>query len=76
MENAADALKMAFAIFVFVIALSIVFSLIGHVKETADAVLFYTDKTNFYEEKVGDVGTPEGEIRKRSFSRYSCCCIV
>lgn len=55
MENTTDALKMAFAIFVFIIALSIVFSLIGKVKETADSILFYSDKTNYYEWDTGDL---------------------
>lgn len=53
MENASDALKMAFAIFVFIIALSIVFSLFSTIKETADAVLFYSDKTNYYGWETG-----------------------
>lgn len=53
MENAADALKMAFAIFVFIIALSIFFSLLTKVKDTADSVLLYSDKTNYYEWKEG-----------------------
>lgn len=49
MENAADALKMAFAVFVFIVALSIVFSLMTKIKDTADTVLWYSDKTNYYE---------------------------
>ena len=49
MENAADALKIAFAIFVFVTAITITFSLISQAKSTADYILFYTDETNFYE---------------------------
>lgn len=60
MENAADALKMAFAIFVFIMALSMVFSLISTIKETADEVLFITDKTNFYDWEIGNL-----EERKR-----------
>ena len=55
MENASDALKMAFAIFVFVIALTIVFSLITKVKETADAILLNSDKTNYYEWETGNL---------------------
>ena len=55
MENATDALKIAFAIFVFVFALSIVFSLISKIKSTADEVLFITDKTNFYEWETGSL---------------------
>lgn len=49
MENAADALKIAFAMFVFVIAITITFSLISQAKSTADVVLYYSDETNFYE---------------------------
>ena len=48
MENATDALKMAFAVFVFIIALSISFYLLTQSKETADTVLFNSDKTNYY----------------------------
>lgn len=47
MENAADALKIGFALLVFVVALSIVFTMISKVKATADAVLYYADDTNF-----------------------------
>lgn len=63
MENASDALKMAFAVFVFIIALSIVFSLLTKIKETADMVLFHTDKTNYYEWETGtlDNGRVVGE---------------
>ncbi len=53
MENASDALKMAFAIFVFIVALSIVFSLFSSIKETADTVLYYSDKTNYYDWETG-----------------------
>lgn len=49
MENAADALKIAFAIFVFVLAITITFSIISQAKSTADTVLYHSDKTNFYE---------------------------
>ena len=49
MENATDALKIAFAIFVFVIAITLTFSLISQAKSTSDYVLSYSDRTNFYE---------------------------
>lgn len=49
MENAVDALKIAFAIFVFVVAITVAFSVISQAKSTADHVLFYSDKTNFYD---------------------------
>lgn len=49
MENAADALKIAFAIFVFVVAITVTFGIISQAKSTADTVLYYSDDTNFYE---------------------------
>lgn len=47
MENAADALKIAFAILVFVIAITLTFTMISKVKATADTVFYYADNTNF-----------------------------
>lgn len=55
MENASSALKMAFAILVFMMAVSILFSLISKIRETADSVLFYADKTNYYEWEDGSL---------------------
>lgn len=49
MENATDALKIAFAIFVFVLAITVTFGIISQAKSTADTVLYYSDDTNFYE---------------------------
>lgn len=49
MQNAADALKISFAVFVFIVALSITFSCISQIKNTADFILYHIDKTNFYD---------------------------
>ena len=49
MENAVDALKIAFATLVFVIAITVTFSVIAQAKSTSDYVLYYSDETNFYE---------------------------
>ena len=48
MENAVDALKIAFAVFVFVIALSMTLMLVSEAKATSDTILYYSDETNFY----------------------------
>lgn len=54
MENAAEALKMAFAVFVFVIALTLVFSVISQARATADAVFKLHDRdVSFYDELEG-----------------------
>lgn len=66
MENASDALKMAFAVFVFIIALTMVFSLISKVKETADAILLNSDRITYMEAMEGNL-----EERKNSRCRYS-----
>ncbi len=55
MENVSDALKMAFAIFVFIIALSMVFFLLTEVKTTADSILFASDKTNYFGWETGSL---------------------
>lgn len=54
MENAVDALKMAFAVIVFVMALSISIYMFSEARETADLVLHSSDITEFmyYEEAV------------------------
>lgn len=49
MEQTSDALRITFAIFVFVTAITIIFVMIGKVKSTSDVVLYYSDETNFYE---------------------------
>lgn len=48
MENATDALKIAFAVFVFVLAMAVIFVYISMAKSTADNVLYYADETNYY----------------------------
>lgn len=56
MENAAEALKIAFALFAFVLAITVTFSLISQAKSTSDYVLYYSDKTNFYENLTSSTG--------------------
>lgn len=47
MENATDALLMAFAVLIFIIALSVSLTTLSQAKSTADIVLFYSDRENF-----------------------------
>lgn len=54
MENVGDALKMAFAVLVFVIAMWIAFSLLGQANATAKEIFFSMDKITYIEpERVG-----------------------
>ena len=59
MENAADALKMAGAVLLFVLALSIILFYFGQVRESADTILDYRDREtmyidgNYYYEQTG-----------------------
>lgn len=48
-QNATQAINMAFATIVFVMALSISMMLFTRVSETADILAFYSDSTKFYE---------------------------
>ena len=48
MENAVDALKIAFGVLVFVIAITVSFMLFSQAKSTSDIVLYSSDKTNYY----------------------------
>lgn len=47
MENATDALLIAFAIIIFVVALAVSFTSLNKAKTTADIVLFFSDRENF-----------------------------
>lgn len=49
MENAVEALKMAFAVMAFMIALSVSIISFNNVKEVSDIVLYSKDETNYYE---------------------------
>ena len=63
MENAADALKIAFVMFIFAIAITTTFSLISQAKSTADTVLYQSDETNFYEHtETSDLGNREVSV--------------
>ena len=48
MENAADALKMAGAVLIFVIALSISIVSFGQVRQASDVILNYRDRETVY----------------------------
>ena len=49
MENASQALIIAFSIIIFVIALTISISMFSMARATSDFVIFKSDKTNYYE---------------------------
>jgi hypothetical protein len=63
MENAVDAIKLAFALLVFAIAITLTISVIGQARATADAVFTSVDKTEFYEYATnGDYNAVEDRI--------------
>lgn len=49
MEDAVQALKMAFAVFVFVIAISVAFYVLSKAKATSETIFYVSDKTNYYD---------------------------
>lgn len=64
MENAVDALKMMFAVFVFVVAISLTLASFTKAKETADTILSYTDKTNYYTWEESSDQSKGREVKK------------
>lgn len=60
MENSVDAIKMAFGIFVFVLAIALTIAVIGQARATSDVIFHMNDKTEFYEYiKDGDVNAED-----------------
>lgn len=57
MENASQALIMAFSIIIFVIALTISVSMFSMARATSDFVIFKSDKTNYYTYNIVDENT-------------------
>ncbi len=47
MENSVEALLIAFAVIIFVVALTVSFTTIEHAKSTADVVLYFSDREKF-----------------------------
>lgn len=60
MENAVDALKIAFAVFIFVLSLSIAFMAFSQAAQTSNKMLFASDPTNYY--RYTGVVQPKGRI--------------
>lgn len=56
MENAVDALKIAAAVLIFVIALSVAFSIINTTKKTADSIITMRDKQEYLDSAEVDNG--------------------
>lgn len=56
MENVADALKMAAAVLIFIIAVASAFSIFGQAKQTADAIIGMRDKQKYLEAPEVDNG--------------------
>jgi len=60
MENAVDALKIAFAVMVFTIALSVAMATFSQARETSEAILYMNDKTNYYDWEVAEYDEVSG----------------
>lgn len=56
MENAADALKMAGAVLIFVLAISVIIFSFGQARRTSDTILEYKDRETTYEYYDYDIG--------------------
>ena len=62
MEDAVDALKMAFSVFVFILALAIVFAMFSQAREVSDIVISKTDNTYFTQYSLADEENTNGRI--------------
>lgn len=74
MDNAIDALKIAFAVLIFVIALSVTMNAFSQAKTVSDYVFYMADKTNFYEyiseDRPADYRVVSGETIIPTLYRY------
>ena len=70
MENAIEALEMAFAMFVFVIAISIALILFGQVKKTSDAISVLEDDSR-YLEYVKEINTDAEVLTTEGITRVA-----
>lgn len=63
MENAVDAIKIAFALLVFAIAIALTFSVVGQARAVADTIFMSNDKTQYYDYATnGDYNATENRI--------------
>ncbi|MBP3255932.1 MAG: hypothetical protein J6M60_05540 [Clostridia bacterium] len=62
MENASDALLMAFGVLVFVIALTVAITSFSQAREVSELVIYNSDSTNFYEYEEVSVGASRSRI--------------
>lgn len=60
MENAANSLKIAFAVIMLVLAITLTFVMVSKAKETADTVFFVSDETNYYD--MESIGTGDRKV--------------
>lgn len=62
MENAVDALKIAFAVLVFIMALSLTMYMFSEARATSDLVLHSSDISEYIEYKIAEAGTENREV--------------
>ena len=64
MENASDALMMAFGVLIFVLALTLAINSFSQAREVSEIVLYQSDSTNYYEyyDEVTDKGASQNRI--------------
>ena len=59
MENASEALMMAFGVLIFVLALTVAINSFGQAREVSDLVIYTADETNYYTYEVASGGTSQ-----------------
>lgn len=64
MENASDAIIMAGAMLIFVIALTVAITVFTQARATVDAVVYASDEINYYE-YIGDFNVTNTSVKNR-----------
>ena len=62
MENASDALLMAFGVLIFVIAITVAITAFSQARQASDLVIYQADETNFYEYEEVSKGASRSRI--------------
>ena len=70
MENAVEAIKIAFAVIVFVMALTVSMFTLTQVKATSDVVLYTEDELNYYDFQEATNAGQENRICRDDYTYF------
>lgn len=62
MENASEALMMAFGVLIFVLALTVAITSFSQARDVSDSILYMTDETNYYDYEITTGGASQNRF--------------